>query len=360
MERERLRQALEHAGLTSYQADAYLTLLDLGSAPAVEVGRKSSVPVSQIYDVLRDLEAKEYIETMEQEKLHAKPRQPDVIFEELTTRGQLLVDAAEEIDERYQQPSSMDYRLSVTKHPETVVKHAIELVEEATIVVDIAATFEQLEEMIPKLRTARERGVVVRAAGYTSTGETPIDTGTLEDAISELRICSIPGPFLVTIDRHRTCFAPNTRSDETYGVLIHDRILPFIFHWYFLTCLWNLYPTVYLDDQETITYVTIEEFFCDFYDLVQDGYQLDVRIHGADVETDSETTVTGSVESMQYTWMHRDAQPPSLTELGAYTTMVVDTGEELVSVGGWGAVFEDIEARRIDLVGIDGEPERQE
>ncbi|MFP8958055.1 TrmB family transcriptional regulator [Natrialbaceae archaeon A-CW3] len=352
MDRDHIRQALEHAGLTSYQADAYLTLLELGSAPAVEVGRKSSVPVSQIYDVLRDLEAREYIETMEREKLYAQPRQPEAILEELTDRGQLLTDAAQEIDERYQQPGTMDYRLSVTKHAETVVKHAIELVEEAAIVVDLAATVEQLEEMIPELRIARERGVVIRATVYTTTDDVTIDREKLEGAISELRVCSIPGPFLVTIDRHRTCFAPNTRSDETYGVLVHDRILPFIFHWYFLTCLWNLFPTVYLDDPETITYVTIEEFFCDFYELSQDGYRLDVRIRGADVDTDSETTVTGTVESMQYTWMDRTTTQPTLAELGAYTTMVVDTGEKTVSVGGWGAVFEDIEARRIDLVGV--------
>ncbi len=353
MDRERLSEALEYAGLTTYQAEAYLTLLELGSAPAVEVGRNCPVPVSQIYDVLRDLEDRGYIETMEQEKLHAKPRPPETVLEELTGRGELLVDAAAEIEERYQQPNTMEARISVTKHPETVVKHATELIEDATVVVDIAATFEQLESMLPELRSAQRRGVYVRATGYPPDEGVTVSDYALEGAISELRICSIPGPFLVTIDRHRTCFAPNSRSDETYGVLIHDRILPFVFHWYFLTCLWNLYPTVYRDEPAAVAYVTIEEFFCDFYELLEEGYQLEVHIRGSAVETDSAVALTGTVVSMEYTWMHRDTGRPSLAELGAYTTMVVDTGSETVSVGGWGAVFEDIEAQRIDLVGIE-------
>ncbi|MCW8172458.1 hypothetical protein D8S78_07965 [Natrialba swarupiae] len=57
MDRSRLRTALEE-GLTSYQTDAYLTLLDRGMASVTEVANNSSIPSSQIYDVLRALEDK--------------------------------------------------------------------------------------------------------------------------------------------------------------------------------------------------------------------------------------------------------------------------------------------------------------
>lgn len=105
MDEDSLRRALERAGLTSYQAEAYLTLLELGTAPAVEVGRKCSVPVSQIYDVLRTLEEQGYVETMDQEKLYARPSDPEAMMEDLQSRSELLADAAEAVEERYQQPS---------------------------------------------------------------------------------------------------------------------------------------------------------------------------------------------------------------------------------------------------------------
>ena len=354
MERELVRQALKYAGLTEYQADAYLTLLELGTAPAVEIARKCSVPSSQIYDVLRDLEERGYIETMDQEKLYARPEPPETVFDDLTSRGELLADAAEDIKERYREPDTVNYRISVTKHPESAVEQALTGITDADTVVEIAATPAQLRELLPELRVARDREVIVRTTLYLEDhGEVPIDDEMLDGGVSELRVCSIPGPFLVILDRHRVCFAPNTRSDETYGVLIHDRILPFIFHWYFLTCLWNLYPTVYRDDPKTVTYVSLKEFFRDFYSIIQaDEFEVVIQIRGSEIRTNSEISIAGRVQSMTYPQRQHDHRP-SLTELATYATMVVDTGTELLSVGGWGAVFEDIIARRVDVLSIE-------
>jgi len=65
MERDEILGGLEDAGLTSYQADAYLTLLDMGVSPAVDVARNCSVPVPRIYDVLTELEQMGYAETLD-------------------------------------------------------------------------------------------------------------------------------------------------------------------------------------------------------------------------------------------------------------------------------------------------------
>jgi sugar-specific transcriptional regulator TrmB len=351
MEEDSLRRALERAGLTSYQAEAYLTLLELGTAPAVEVGRKCSVPVSQIYDVLRTLEDRGYVETMDQEKLYARPSEPEAITGDLQSRSELLADAAEAVEERYKQPQLMDHKVAVTARSATAVDRATELVEGADVVVELAATYDQLEHLRPALAAARERDVVVRATAYTYPGAAPGDEFDPDGAISELRTCPIPGPFLVIVDRDRTCFTPGIRSDESYGVLIQDRILPFVFHWYFLTCLWNTYPRVHLDDGGTVTYVTIEEFVRDLYDLWTDGYRLDVSIRGVDLETNDDRTVTGTITDMRYLWMDRDGRP-NLTDLASFTILDVQTADDIVSVGSWGAVFEDVEIRRIDLLDV--------
>ncbi|WP_277554739.1 TrmB family transcriptional regulator [Halobaculum limi] len=352
MDRETLAQALHYADLTEYQAEAYLTLLDMGVSPAVEVGRESAVPVSQVYDVLRSLESKGYVETIDREKLYVRPCDPGVSMSELESRGELLHDAAEEIRERYRQPNRMDARVGVTKRGETAVENARDLIDEADTVVELAGTYEQLLRLSPVLREARDRGVVVRASVYVDEGQTPPEEFDPSDTISELRGCSIPGPFLVIVDRHRTCFAPNSRSDEDYGVTIYDRILPFVFHWYYLTCLWNLYPTLYADETDRVTYVTMEEFVCDCHSLWNDGYELEVVVDGVDIATDQRRTLRGVVADLSHHRDDFDLSRLALSDMGAHKSIVLATDEGTVDVGGWGAVFEDVEMRTISLVGL--------
>ena len=53
---------LKGIGLTMYEAQAYVTLTSLIQAPAVEVSEKSGIPRSKIYDVLKKLNEKDFIE----------------------------------------------------------------------------------------------------------------------------------------------------------------------------------------------------------------------------------------------------------------------------------------------------------
>jgi sugar-specific transcriptional regulator TrmB len=53
---------LKGIGLTMYEAQAYVTLTSLISATAIEVSEKSGIPRSKIYDVLKKLGEKNFIE----------------------------------------------------------------------------------------------------------------------------------------------------------------------------------------------------------------------------------------------------------------------------------------------------------
>lgn len=53
---------LKGMGLTMYEAQAYVTLTSLISATAVEISEKSNIPRSKIYDVLKKLNEKNFLE----------------------------------------------------------------------------------------------------------------------------------------------------------------------------------------------------------------------------------------------------------------------------------------------------------
>ncbi len=55
-------KALKQLGLTEYETQAYLALVDGGQMSATDVSTKSKVPFSRIYDVLGRLELKQFIQ----------------------------------------------------------------------------------------------------------------------------------------------------------------------------------------------------------------------------------------------------------------------------------------------------------
>jgi predicted HTH transcriptional regulator len=76
MDTGELIEILQEAGLSPYQAQAYVTLLELGAAAASELATTSGVPGLRIYDILRDLEEDGYIVTYTQDQLYARALPP--------------------------------------------------------------------------------------------------------------------------------------------------------------------------------------------------------------------------------------------------------------------------------------------
>ncbi|MFC5368970.1 TrmB family transcriptional regulator [Salinirubrum litoreum] len=356
MDRDTLKQALENADLTGYEADAYLTLVDHGRLAAVDVAKKSGVPTSQVYDTLRSLETKGFVETIDQDRLHAEPSDPVDILTHLRERGELFSDAAEELENRWEEPDLTDHRVGVVKHAETVLEHARSEIRDAEVGVEVALTADQFDSLQTDLYKAANRGVVVHVAIYYEPDlERRAASWDLPKTGLEMRVVNIPGPFLAVLDRHRTFFAPNSRAKEDYGILINDDILSFINHWYFQTCLWYAWDPVSSTQQTPKTYISLKEFIRDITPLHHDGADIAVTISGIDTTTREYRTVTGTLTDIYYPDVFVD-ETPSLERLSTYAIVWIDTGDDVLSVGGWGAVYEDIEAQKLTLeaVSFDG------
>lgn len=351
MDRDTLRRALEEGGLTVYQTDAYLTLLDRGMASATAVANNSSVPTSKIYDVLRTLEEKGYIETFEQDTLHARPVDPQDVLEDLRERGTLLVEAADEIEERWQRPAMSEHHMTVFKSEDTVIGRAREQIGEAETAVEVACQVDQFERLKPVLRDARERDVVVKVAIDCDRDPDELFDEDLRPYASEVRACYIPGPFVAIVDYTKTCYTPNTRASEPFGLVFDDPILSFIFHWFFQFCLWVIWEPIQPRHDLPITYVNVHGFIHDAAPLFLDDAVLTVTVTGREPGTNEERTITGSVTELMYPGRYQN-EVPSYEVLGGKAAMEVTTPDGVFTVGGWSAVFEDIAAELVTVENI--------
>lgn len=359
MDTEALTETLRDAGLSPYQADAYVALLELGAASATEVATESGVPAPRIYDVLRNLEEAGYVETYEVGNLRARAHAPADALEDLKERARRFEEAAAEVEDRWEQPELESNQASILKQFRTVFDHAERVVERAENQVQLSVTPDQFADLRPTLVEARERGVHVKASVHTHPDEDAPSPDLFEGACTEARHRSLPAPFVVLADRSHTCFSPHAESFTEYGVLVRDQVHTDVFQWYYLTCLWELWEPIYSarTTEPPVTYVDIRQCVHDLEPLLDAGATLHARVEGRDLQTGEPCELAGTIADVT-----SRAGPPSRTtdhvlRLAGQVTVVVETDDGPVTVGGWSAVLEDVEAIRITVDEIELPPD---
>ena len=355
-ERADLVSVLEDAGFSPYQADAYVTLLKFGAAPATEIAEESDVPDPRIYDVLRDLEGTGYIETYEQDLLYARAVDPDEVLEDLRTRASRFSEAAEEIERRWEEPPMEVTVVSLVNRFETVRNYAAEAIRDARNQVQVSLSASQYERLRPALREAEESGTNVHLSLHTgeSGAESLPDREDVAAVCTEARTRYKPAPFVAIVDRTESCFAPDRGSANEYGVLVDDRTHTYVLHWFFLTVLWDIWEVYYsADDGDPPTdYLDIRYCVRDVAPLLADGATVDIRIDGVDTETGSDRTVEGTVREVIANGYGGIDESGSIAEYSGQIGMIVDTEDGPVEVGGWGAMVEEVEAHRITVLSV--------
>ncbi|WP_323190286.1 TrmB family transcriptional regulator sugar-binding domain-containing protein [Halostella sp. PRR32] len=358
MDSSDLTETLQDAGLSPYQAEAYVAVLELGASSATDIAEASSVPDPRIYDVLRDLEDKGYVETYQQDSLHARAHDPAEVLQDLQTLAERFSDAAEEIEERWNRPAIDDHKVSIVTRFETVIERAESRIESADNQVQLSVPANRYERLAPALRTAREAGVDVKLSLYAPAGDATAlpDESELETTCTEARHRQLPSPFVALVDRAWTCFSPHASSVNEYGILVDDRTHTYVFHWFFLTCLWEQWDSLYVEGRTDppITYVEIRQCVRDVGPLVDDGVTVRATVDGYDTETGERVELSGNIVETGYasaSASDRDERLPS--QLAGQVQLTIHTGTETYTVGGWGAMIESVEAERITITAIE-------
>jgi sugar-specific transcriptional regulator TrmB len=363
-----LEGVLADAGLSPYQVAAYLAVLERGSATATEIAAASEVPDPRIYDVLRDLEAEGYVETYEQGSLHVRAHDPAAVLADLRGRAERFEDAAAEIEERWERPAPAieSHDASIVSRFETVLDGARRAIEDAADQVQLSVTPGQFDALGDALEDAHGSGVNVRLSVNTDprTPEALPDPDALAATCTEARHRTLPAPFLVIVDRTVACFAPHPEAADRYGVLVADRTHAYVFHWYFLSCLWEAFEIVYdgRNDDPPIEYVDVRQCIREIEAPLNDGATIHASVEGTDTATGDPLTLAGRVTGVRYAGEPTETGVTPLVRLAGRATIVLDTGTgaegETHDVGGWGAIVESIEATRVTIERIEGTKRR--
>jgi sugar-specific transcriptional regulator TrmB len=355
METEELRATLRDAGLSQYQAAAYTALIRLGSASATELADACAVPTARIYDVLRDLESEGYIETYEQDSLRARAVDPETVLSDLRDRASRLSDAADEIEERWTEPAVERHKVSIVRRFATVRDRARALIAEAESEVQVAVNPDHYRELRPALESAVDNGALVKVCVYTDSEEAPFqDASVFEEAATEVRHRTLPTPFVALVDRTHTCFAPHAESLNEYGVLVEDFTMTYVFHWYFQTCLWEVWEPIFSAraEEPPLVFSDIRRCVRDIEPLLETGSTIHATVQGFAVDTGEPVTVSGPVVDLTYIGESTNDGVPPLSQLAAKVSITVEGDSGPTTVGGWGAVLEDVEATRITIESV--------
>lgn len=352
MESSKIKRTLQNAGLSQYQADAYLTVLQLGTADATEIASQSGVPKSRIYDVLRHLEDNGYVETFEQDSLRARAQDPAPVLTELREQAKSFEMTAGEIEELWESPSVGNHQVTLVKRKETAIESTRDAIREADHEIQLSVTPDQFDQLKPVLHEARNRDVIVKVSLHAPEvkGEIPLAESDFEGAASEVRYRELSAPFVALIDRTQTFFASRSPGNQ-FGILVDNYTLTYVFHWYFQMSLWEIWETVYTDHNEEAPYqfVNIRECIREIDRILDDGYSVHAKVIGYDTITNERQEISGSIIDISKMEPARDTQKASLSEIAGKATIYLDTGEEVVSIGDWGAIEEDIEGRKIQF-----------
>jgi len=74
---EKTKTLLRKVGLTDYEADAYLLLLEKGALTAKQISYGAQIPYSKVYQVLNSLEKKSWIESTRKRPSRYFPKSPE-------------------------------------------------------------------------------------------------------------------------------------------------------------------------------------------------------------------------------------------------------------------------------------------
>lgn len=340
MDERTLRDRLRGFGLSEKEVDMYLAVLDAGEATTSTIAENSGVSQRYVYNVAEQLKERGLVEVYD----HAVPKTiqatpPDEAVDTLV--GQLR-EVTPALRDRYTASETETATFKVIKSRQTVLKHVRELLATATEEAFLALPVSAVERVESALIEAIDRGVVVMVLA-TGPGDLTVD---VEAATTVVRHWEQPTPFVVTADGasgligERSLFTGRHANGEQAVSLTQSQIIGSLFGSFFGS-FWPMGEEVYVTEacqlprqfsmmRPVVVHATLHH-----------RAGTPVRVV-ADVQATTNGT-TKTIEGM-LTGTRQGLLEPTTNSFPVENSLVVETDEGEVSLGGEGAFVEDYRA----------------
>ncbi|MEM1525295.1 MAG: helix-turn-helix domain-containing protein [Nitrososphaerales archaeon] len=167
---EKTYRLLRALGLTEYEIKAYLTLLKFGSQTASVISMDSGIPYSKIYDVLRNLERKGWIEVERAKPSKYYPKPPVLAFN--STKMKLEKELKETELQILQELQPMFERKEIKEKPDiwivrgefnvlSKIKEAFDRCENELLIAIPSVPDEWIEALIPTIINLKDKNVKI-------------------------------------------------------------------------------------------------------------------------------------------------------------------------------------------------------
>jgi sugar-specific transcriptional regulator TrmB len=158
-----MMEDMKTLGFSAYECKAYLTLLEEFPVNGYALSKASGIPRSRIYEVLKNLIAKQMV--FEQEDGKAKvytPVEPEIFIKKLKSRYEKIFDDLTQYAGTLYREPKQDDKLVVIQGRENIISFLKVLIKGAEKRVAVSIWDEELNSLTDELDAALERGVRLR------------------------------------------------------------------------------------------------------------------------------------------------------------------------------------------------------
>ena len=238
---------LSKLGLTSFEAKAYLSLLERGNVTGYELSKQSGIPSSKIYSVLNALLKKEFITPLESRPIRYLPRTPKEVIgkcsSDLTEMLALLRRNLEKIHLRSNREEVVTKNIFGKKE---IFRKTREIIHEARHTLYVALWREEWRYIQATLKKVHTSGVKIYVVAY---GPIPIRLGKIyshapSDPLFRERK---ERRFVVVSDDNKALFANFSEGDSEKAVWTDNKglvllVRDFLIHEIYIVKIREAFP----------------------------------------------------------------------------------------------------------------------
>ncbi len=321
-----MKVRLSELGLSQYEIETYITLLKSGTLTAKKLVELSGIPHSRIYDVAQRLSEKGLIEIVEEKPRKFKPVDPEIALHAYIEREKKKLDGIYEdivsLVKVLSLEAELEYKATwvISAKPGEVI---VPLVKKSRYQLLLAAGSKDVDSLTPEIEMATKRGVNVTVISYGR----PDSVERLIEAGVELYQRKASSITIALADT-RAGVISDPRLD--YSILTAEPLLVRALMDLFYSSLVGTSTLISRPERVRGRFVSIWSFI----DRVRGGEK--IKVVGVRVSGGERVVVEGVVKG-------------KVVDDGI-ASLLVETKEGVIRVGGLGAVLEDVEGLLFEIV----------